>query len=69
MARGVGGETRAAVSSAPPSLPRGTAKFPTERRVTLVYVHGEGAWPAGIRRPIAEESSPLERRGLAQGGQ
>ncbi|KAK2098921.1 hypothetical protein P7K49_024372 [Saguinus oedipus] len=31
------------------------AKFPTERRVTLVYVRGKGAWPAGTREPVKDE--------------
>lgn len=32
------------------------AKFPTERRVTLVYVRGEEVWPAGARQPVTDES-------------
>lgn len=32
------------------------AKFPTERRVTLVYVRGEEAWPAEASEPVTDES-------------
>lgn len=32
------------------------AKFPTERRVTLVYVRGEEEWLAGAREPVTDES-------------
>lgn len=31
------------------------AKFPTERRVTLVYVREEEAWPAGTQEPVKDE--------------
>jgi hypothetical protein len=31
------------------------AKFPTERRVTLVYVRGEEAWTAGTQEPVKDE--------------